>query len=158
MTSHFPLSTNIQFWSKHTPLLDLLNWHLPLSSNQGNFGIFLENFNNEINIVTYSFFLANAQSIYYSRMYNKSDRKSNSFSPTCTSDNETPTFSRILVGWHLIFHSRTSPPYYNSTRKCTPLKYKKRQKARFPIVIQTPTKVYFCERLRYERSFRMETV
>ena len=158
MTSPFPLSTNIQFWSKHTPLLDLLNWHSPPSSHQGNFGIFLENFNNEINIVTYSFFLANAQSIYYSRMYNKSDRKSNSFSPTCTSDNETPTFSRILVGWHLIFHSRTSPPYYNSTRKCTPLKYKKRQKARFPIVIQTPTKVYFCERLRYERSFRMETV
>ena len=47
----------------------------------GNFWIFLENFNNEINIVTYGFFFANAQSIYYSHVYNKADTKANSFSP-----------------------------------------------------------------------------
>ena len=35
-----------------------------------------ENFNNEINIVTYSFFFANAQSIYYSHIYNETDVKS----------------------------------------------------------------------------------
>ena len=54
--SFFPnLFTNIQFWSKVTPLLDVLNRH-SMSPPQ-NFGIFLENVNYEINIVTYSFFL-----------------------------------------------------------------------------------------------------
>ena len=71
-----PLSTNfaqtIQFRSKHTQLVDVLNCHSTPSSppNLINFGIFLENFNNEINIVTYSFFFAKAQ------------RKANRFSPS----------------------------------------------------------------------------
>ena len=51
-----------------------------------------------------------------------------------TSDNETPPISRVLIGRHLIFHALTSSPYCNSYWKCTPVKYKKRQKARFPIV------------------------
>ena len=51
-----------------------------------------------------------------------------------TSDNETPPISRVLIGRHLIFHSLTSPPCCNLPRKCTPVKYKKRQKAGFPIV------------------------
>ena len=43
----------------------------------------MENFNNQINIVAYTFFIAHAyNSIYYSRMYNKTDRKVNSFSPS----------------------------------------------------------------------------
>ena len=46
----YPLSTNIQFWSKHNLLLGIPKpW--------GNFWIFLENFNNKINKVTYCFFL-----------------------------------------------------------------------------------------------------
>ena len=48
-------------------------------STLGNFGIFLETFNNGINIVTYSFFFALANSIYYSHMYIKTNRKANSF-------------------------------------------------------------------------------
>ena len=76
-TPSSPLSTNIQFWSNHTPLLDVLNWHSTTSHTQthththntlGNFGIFLKNFNNEVNIVKYSFFFANAHSIYYSHI------------------------------------------------------------------------------------------
>ena len=49
------LSTNIQFSSEPTPLLDVLNLHLiplPLC----NFGILNEIFNNKTNIVAYSFF------------------------------------------------------------------------------------------------------
>ena len=51
-----------------------------------------------------------------------------------TSDNEIPPISRVLIGRHLIFDSLTSPPGCNSPRKCTPVKYKKRQKAGFPVV------------------------
>ena len=51
-----------------------------------------------------------------------------------TSDNETPPISRVLTGRHLIFHSLTSPPCSQSPRKCTPVEYKKLQKAAFPIV------------------------
>ena len=43
---------------------------------------FLQNFNNKINIVTYSFFFANTYSICYFHMDNETDRKANSFSPT----------------------------------------------------------------------------
>ena len=68
-----PLSTNIQFLSVHMPLLDVLNLHLiplPLC----NFGILSEIFNNKTyNIVTYRFFFATAYSIYFSRIYNKTD-------------------------------------------------------------------------------------
>ena len=66
------LSTNIQFSSEPTPLLDVLNLHLiplPLC----NFGILSEIFNNKTNIVTYRFFFATAYSIYFSRIYNKTD-------------------------------------------------------------------------------------
>ena len=51
-----------------------------------------------------------------------------------TSDNETPPISWVLIGRHLILCWLTSPPYCNSPRKCTPVKYKKRQKAGFPTV------------------------
>ena len=47
--------------------------------------------------------------------------------------NLTPPISRVLIG-HLIFCSLTSPTCCNSPRKCTPIKYKVRQKAGFPIV------------------------
>ena len=50
------------------------------------------------------------------------------------SENDAPPISRVLIGRHLIFHSLTSPPCCNLPRKCTPAKYKKRQKAGFPIV------------------------
>ena len=52
------LPTNMQFSSKQTSLLDVLNWHSNHFPALGNFGIFLENFNKDINIVTYSFFFA----------------------------------------------------------------------------------------------------
>ena len=42
--------------------------------------------------------------------------------------------SPVLICQHLIFCSITSPTCCNSPWKCTPVKYKKRQKAGFPIV------------------------
>ena len=48
---------------------------------QGNFGIFLETFNNEINLKTYSFFFAIAHNIYYFCKYNTTDRKAHRLSP-----------------------------------------------------------------------------
>ena len=48
--------------------------------------------------------------------------------------NLSPPISRVLIGQYLIFCSLKSPTCYNSPRKCTPVKYKKRQKAWFPIV------------------------
>ena len=42
--------------------------------------------------------------------------------------NLTPPISPVMIGQHLIFCSMTSPTYWNSPRKCTPVKYKKRQK------------------------------
>ena len=49
------------------------------------------------------------------------------------SGNEAPPISGVLIGRHLILHSLTSPPCCDSPRKCMPVKYKKRQKAGFPI-------------------------
>ena len=54
-----------------------------------------------------------------------------------TSDNVTPLVSSVLISRHLIFCWLTSPMCCNSPRKCTPVKYKKRQKAGFPIITQT---------------------
>ena len=51
-----------------------------------------------------------------------------------SSYNLTPPTSRVLIGQHLIFCSLTSPTCCNSPRKCTPVKYKARQKAGFRIV------------------------
>ena len=54
-----------------------------------------------------------------------------------SSHNLTPAISRVMIGQHLIFYS---PPWLkccNSPRKCTPVKYKARQKAGFPIVTYT---------------------
>ena len=48
------------------------------------------------------------------------------------SDNETAPISEVATGQYFTFHSLTSPPCCNSTRKCTPVKYKKRQQAGFP--------------------------
>ena len=77
-TSNFDL-TRPHFW---TSLIGIQPPPPPPPLTLGNFGSFLENFKNEINIVTHSFFLANAHSIYYSHMYHKTDRKVNSFSPS----------------------------------------------------------------------------
>ena len=41
-----PFSANIQFRSELNPLLDVFNWHF-VPPSQGNFGIFLGNFNSE---------------------------------------------------------------------------------------------------------------
>ena len=77
---HFPLYSQTYNFGLSTPhswtsLIGIQN-----SPTLDNFGIYLENLNNEINMVMHSFFFANAQSIYYSHMYNKTDRKANSFS------------------------------------------------------------------------------
>ena len=48
--------------------------------------------------------------------------------------NLTSPISRVLIGEHLIFCSLTSPTCCNLRQKCTSVKYKKRQKAGFPIV------------------------
>ena len=48
--------------------------------------------------------------------------------------NLTPPISPVLIGQHLIFCSLTSPTCCNLPRKYTPVKYKKKQKARFPII------------------------
>ena len=61
-----------------------------------------------------------------------------------TPDNETPPISRVMIRRHLIFCWLTSPPCCKSHQKCTPFKYKKRQKAGFLIVTQTPSKVLFA--------------
>ena len=50
--------------------------------------------------------------------------------------NLTPPISWVLIGQPLIF-SLTSPTCCNSPRKCTPVKYKARQKAGFQIVTYT---------------------
>ena len=51
-----------------------------------------------------------------------------------TSDNVIPPISRVLIGRHLIFCWLTSPTCCNLSRKCTPVKYKVRQKTGFQIV------------------------
>ena len=51
-----------------------------------------------------------------------------------SSYNLTPPISRVLIDRYLIFCSLTSPKCCNSARKCTPVKYKARQRAGFPIV------------------------
>ena len=51
--------------------------------------------------------------------------------------NLAPPISRVLIGQHLMFFSLTSPMCCNSPRKCSPVKYKNRQKAGFPIATQT---------------------
>ena len=48
--------------------------------------------------------------------------------------NLTPRISRVLIGQPLTFCSLMSPRCCNSPRKCTPVKYKKKQKAGFQIV------------------------
>ena len=72
-TSNFSLSTT-NLWAS---LIGIENFFTLC-----NFGIFLEKFNSDINIVRYNYFLANSRSICYSREYNKTDRKGNSFSPS----------------------------------------------------------------------------
>ena len=54
-----------------------------------------------------------------------------------SSHNLTPAISRALIGRYLIFCSPTWPTCCNSSRKCTPVKYKASQKAGFPIVTYT---------------------
>ena len=60
-----------------------------------------------------------------------------------SSYNLIPAISRVLIGWHLIFCSPMWPTCCNSSRKCTRVKYKARQKAGFPIVTYT-TPILTC--------------
>ena len=68
----YPRTSNFVLSTPHTWLF-LISIQIPQILK--NFGIFLENFNKEINIVTHSFFFANAQSIYYSHICNKTGKK-----------------------------------------------------------------------------------
>ena len=45
--------------------------------------------------------------------------------------------SRVLIDQHLIFCSPTCSTCCNSSRKCMPVKYKTRQKVRYPSFTQT---------------------
>ena len=51
--------------------------------------------------------------------------------------NLIPPISRVLIGQDQIFCSLNSPTCCNSSQKCAPVKYKKRQKTEFPIVTWT---------------------
>ena len=55
------------------------------------------------------------------------------------SDNLTSQISRVLIGRHLNICSLTSPTCCNLPRKCTPVKYKARKKAEFPILTEAPS-------------------
>ena len=57
----------LKFWSKQIPLLDVLNSHSKPAHAPW--------------VISDSFLIANTYSIYYSHMYNKTDRKANGFSP-----------------------------------------------------------------------------
>ena len=70
-THLFP--SNFQFWSKQIPLLDVFNPHPTPHPHP--------NPQPSLWIISYSFFIANAYSIYYSHMYHKTDRKAYSFPP-----------------------------------------------------------------------------
>ena len=84
------------------------------------------------------FLLQIARSFYWHRENLYGLVKSiNSNTPHITyssSYNLTPPISRVLIGRHLFFCSLMSPACCNSPWKCTPVKYKARQKAEFPIV------------------------
>ena len=56
------------------------------------------------------------------------------YSSSC---NLTPPISWLLIGRHLSFCPLTWQTCCNSPRKCTPVKYKARQKAMFPIITYT---------------------
>ena len=55
-----------------------------------------------------------------------------------SSYNLTPPISRVLIGPHLIFCSLTSPTWCNSPGKCTPVKYKAKQKLGFQLSHRQP--------------------
>ena len=57
----------LKFWSKQIPLLDVLNSHSKPAHAPW--------------VISDSFLIANTYSIYYSHMYNKTDRRANGFSP-----------------------------------------------------------------------------
>ena len=57
----------LKFWSKQIPLLDVLNTHSKPAHAPW--------------VISDSFLIANTYSIYYSHMYNKTDRRANGFSP-----------------------------------------------------------------------------
>ena len=60
-----------------------------------------------------------------------------------SSHNLTPAISRALIGRYLIFCSPTWPTCCNSSRKCTPVKYKAREKSGFPTVTQTTSDFWY---------------
>ena len=71
---------------------------------------------------------------------------------------QTLAISRVLIGRHLIFCLLTWPTCCNSPRKCTPVKYKARQKAGFPIVIQTIVCQWnHCYLKSYGKNFSKKT-
>ena len=70
-----------------------------------------------------------------------------------SSYNLTSAISRVTIGEHLIFCSRLWPTCCNSPRKCTPVKYKARQRAGFPIVTYTSSQEkFFLEILQNSRE------
>ena len=60
-----------------------------------------------------------------------------------SSYNLTPAISQVLIGQHSISCLPTWPTCGNSPRKCTPVEYKARQKAGFPVVHTQPLSEYF---------------
>ena len=69
-----------------------------------------------------------------------------------SSNNLAPPISRVLIGQHLIFSLLTPPTCCNSPPKCTPVKYKAKQKAGFPIVTYTTSakvQILACWKVNY---------
>ena len=70
-----------------------------------------------------------------------------------SSYNLTPAIPRVTIGEHLIFCSRPWPTCCNSPRKCTPVKYKARQRTGFSIVTYTSSQEkLFLEILQNSRK------
>ena len=91
-TSNFGLSTSYSWKS----LIGIQHSPIP-----GYFRNLTQNFNNEINIVTYSFFFAKVHSVYYSHKYNKTDRKANILLPSRFCERLMSPFSVSITELHV---------------------------------------------------------
>ena len=68
----------------------------------------------------------------------------------CSTYNLTAPISPVLIDQHLIICSLTSPTCYNSPPKFTPVKYKTRQKAGFPVVTKTTSFMYKLQSFNHQ--------
>ena len=105
------------------------NWDSWKKSTYNNFG--------RVTLIYSATFTRLVKNIAFYALANISPANSNLWvqsQPHSSSYNLTQPISRVLIGQHLIFCSLTSPTCCNLLRKCTPVKYKKRQKAGFTIV------------------------